>query len=135
MSTSVVDDTSPESGMGKKSKTLPLLKYTKCCFSIKKTHFYILVRFLAVPPQFRPISSTSQPDKRVASQNRHTVEKEALTSLQSFLPPPRQNPKSQVRYTETQTLTTQISFIHLQSAFLSWLKGCESRTVNKSHLV
>uniref|UniRef100_A0A672SHZ6 Protein spire homolog 1 n=1 Tax=Sinocyclocheilus grahami TaxID=75366 RepID=A0A672SHZ6_SINGR len=65
VSTSLVEDTSPESIMGKKT-----------------------------PPQFLPISSTPQPDKRIAPQRRHTIEKEAPTSVRSFLPPSRQNSKS-----------------------------------------
>ncbi|XP_059365736.1 protein spire homolog 1-like isoform X4 [Carassius carassius] len=65
VSTSLVEDTSPESVMGKKT-----------------------------PPQFLPISSTPQPDKRFAPQRRHTIEKEAPTSVRPFLPPSRQNSKS-----------------------------------------
>ncbi|XDV34722.1 hypothetical protein PO909_004852 [Leuciscus waleckii] len=65
ISTSLVEDTSPESVMGKK-----------------------------IPPKFLPISSTPQPDKRFAPQRRHSIEKEAPTSVQSFLPPSRQNSKS-----------------------------------------
>ncbi|KAI7798425.1 protein spire homolog 1 isoform X2 [Triplophysa rosa] len=80
MSTSVVDDTSPESVRGKKF------------------------------PQFLPTSSSSQPDKRIASQNRHSIEKDALTSLQSFLPPSRPNSKSQEEFcypVECLTLTVE----------------------------
>ncbi|KAK7138800.1 hypothetical protein R3I93_016035 [Phoxinus phoxinus] len=65
ISTSLVEDTSPESVMGKK-----------------------------IPPKFLPISSTPQPDKRFAPQRRHSIEKEAPTSERSFLPPSRQNSKS-----------------------------------------
>ncbi|XP_016370393.1 protein spire homolog 1 isoform X4 [Sinocyclocheilus rhinocerous] len=65
VSTSLVEDMSPESIMGKKT-----------------------------PPQFLPISSTPQPDKRIAPQRRHTIEKEAPTSVRPFLPPSRQNSKS-----------------------------------------
>ncbi|XP_052389870.1 protein spire homolog 1 isoform X3 [Carassius gibelio] len=65
VSTSLVEDTSPESVMGKKN-----------------------------PPQFLPISSTPQPDKRFAPQRRHSIEKEAPTSVRPFLPPSRQNSKS-----------------------------------------
>uniref|UniRef100_A0A671MM11 Protein spire homolog 1-like n=1 Tax=Sinocyclocheilus anshuiensis TaxID=1608454 RepID=A0A671MM11_9TELE len=65
VSTSLVEDTSPESIMGKKT-----------------------------PPQFLPISSTPQPDKRIAPQRRHTIEKDAPTSVRPFLPPSRQNSKS-----------------------------------------
>ncbi|XP_067281077.1 protein spire homolog 1 isoform X5 [Pseudorasbora parva] len=65
ISTSLVEDTSPESVMGKKT-----------------------------PPKFLPISSTPQPDKRFAPQRRHSIEKEAPTSGRPFLPPSRQNSKS-----------------------------------------
>ncbi|XP_051992752.1 protein spire homolog 1 isoform X2 [Xyrauchen texanus] len=65
ISTSMVGDTSPESIMGKKT-----------------------------PPRFLPISSTPQPDKRIAPQRRHSIEKEAPTSVRSFHPPSRQNSKS-----------------------------------------
>ncbi|XP_039536752.1 protein spire homolog 1 isoform X8 [Pimephales promelas] len=65
ISTSLVEDTSPESVVGKK-----------------------------IPPKFLPISSTPQPDKRFAPQRRHSIEKEAPTSERSFLPPSRQNSKS-----------------------------------------
>lgn len=67
ISTSLVEDTSPESVMGKKP-----------------------------PPQFLPISSTPQPDKRIAPQRRHSIEKEAPTNIRHFLPPSRQNSKSLV---------------------------------------
>ncbi|KAI4885826.1 hypothetical protein NFI96_012884 [Prochilodus magdalenae] len=65
MSTSMVDDTSPESVMGRKN-----------------------------PPQFLPISSTPQPDRRTAPQRRHSIEKEAPTSVRPFVPPSRQSSKS-----------------------------------------
>uniref|UniRef100_A0AAR2IHQ9 KIND domain-containing protein n=1 Tax=Pygocentrus nattereri TaxID=42514 RepID=A0AAR2IHQ9_PYGNA len=65
MSTSLVDDTSPESVTGKKS-----------------------------PPQFLPISSTPQPDRRTAPQRRHSIEKEAPTSVRPFVPPSRQSSRS-----------------------------------------
>ncbi|TRY84344.1 hypothetical protein DNTS_025445 [Danionella cerebrum] len=45
-------------------------------------------------PQFLPISSTPQPEKRVAPQRRHSIEKEAPTSVRNFLPPSRQSSKS-----------------------------------------
>uniref|UniRef100_A0A8C2H9Z8 Spire-type actin nucleation factor 1a n=1 Tax=Cyprinus carpio TaxID=7962 RepID=A0A8C2H9Z8_CYPCA len=65
VSTSLVEDTSPESVKAKKT-----------------------------PPQFLPISSTPQPDKRFAPQRRHSIEKEDPTSVRSFLPPSRQNSRS-----------------------------------------
>ncbi|XP_050993349.1 protein spire homolog 1 isoform X3 [Labeo rohita] len=65
VSASLVEDTSPESVVAKKT-----------------------------PPQFLPISSTPQPDKRIAPQRRHSIEKEDPTSVRPFLPPSRQNSKS-----------------------------------------
>uniref|UniRef100_A0A671P4B3 Protein spire homolog 1 n=1 Tax=Sinocyclocheilus anshuiensis TaxID=1608454 RepID=A0A671P4B3_9TELE len=71
VSASLVEDTSPESVMAKKT-----------------------------PPQFLPISSTPQPDKRIAPQRRHSIEKEDPTSVRPFLPPSRQNSKSLVTATK-----------------------------------
>ncbi|KAM6974637.1 protein spire homolog 1 isoform 2-T2 [Tautogolabrus adspersus] len=65
MSTSLLDDTSPESVVGKKA-----------------------------PPKFLPISATPQPDKRRSPQRRHSIEKEAPTSVRAFVPPSRQSSKS-----------------------------------------
>ncbi|XP_035286658.1 protein spire homolog 1 isoform X2 [Anguilla anguilla] len=65
MSTSVMDDTSPESVVGKKT-----------------------------PPMFLPISSTPQPEKRLVFQRRHSIEKETPTNVRQFLPPSRQSSKS-----------------------------------------
>ncbi|XP_058610093.1 protein spire homolog 1 isoform X2 [Onychostoma macrolepis] len=65
VSASLVEDTSPESVVAKRA-----------------------------PPQFLPISSTPQPDKRIAPQRRHSIEKEDPTSVRPFLPPSRQNSKS-----------------------------------------
>ncbi|XP_036949094.1 protein spire homolog 1 isoform X1 [Acanthopagrus latus] len=65
MSTSLIDDTSPESVVGKKA-----------------------------PPKFLPISATPQPDKRQSPQRRHSIEKEAPTSVRGFAPPSRQTSKS-----------------------------------------
>ncbi|KAJ8273264.1 hypothetical protein GJAV_G00099560 [Gymnothorax javanicus] len=65
MSTSLMDDTSPESMMGKKT-----------------------------PPNFLPISSTPQPRKRLGYQRRHSIEKETPTNVRQFPPISRQNSKS-----------------------------------------
>ncbi|XP_074542623.1 protein spire homolog 1 isoform X2 [Halichoeres trimaculatus] len=67
MSTSLIDDTSPDSVVGKKA-----------------------------PPKFLPISATPQPDKRQSPQRRHSIEKEAPTSVRPFAPPSRQSSKSLV---------------------------------------
>ncbi|XP_044192174.1 protein spire homolog 1 isoform X1 [Thunnus albacares] len=67
MSTSLIDDTSPESVVGKKA-----------------------------PPQFLPISATPQPDKRQSPQRRHSIEKETPTNVRPFVPPSRQSSKSLV---------------------------------------
>uniref|UniRef100_A0A673JK16 KIND domain-containing protein n=1 Tax=Sinocyclocheilus rhinocerous TaxID=307959 RepID=A0A673JK16_9TELE len=67
ISTSMVDDTSPESVLGKKT-----------------------------PPMFLPISSTPQPERRQPAQRRHSIEKETPTSVHHFLPPSRHSSKSLV---------------------------------------
>uniref|UniRef100_A0A671P4C1 Protein spire homolog 1 n=1 Tax=Sinocyclocheilus anshuiensis TaxID=1608454 RepID=A0A671P4C1_9TELE len=85
VSASLVEDTSPESVMAKKT-----------------------------PPQFLPISSTPQPDKRIAPQRRHSIEKEDPTSVRPFLPPSRQNSKSLVTATKpsfsSMLLPTKLSY-------------------------
>ncbi|XP_030249997.1 protein spire homolog 1 isoform X4 [Sparus aurata] len=65
VATSVMDDTSPESAVGKKT-----------------------------PPMFLPISSTPQPERRKTPQRRHSIEKETPTNVRQFLPPSKQNSKS-----------------------------------------
>uniref|UniRef100_A0A8C9QZL5 Spire-type actin nucleation factor 1a n=1 Tax=Scleropages formosus TaxID=113540 RepID=A0A8C9QZL5_SCLFO len=65
ISTSLMDDTSPESAVGKKT-----------------------------PPMFLPISSTPQPERRQAQQRRHSIEKETPTNVRQFIPPSRQSSKS-----------------------------------------
>ncbi|XP_010794733.1 protein spire homolog 1-like isoform X2 [Notothenia coriiceps] len=65
MSPSLVEDLSPESETGKKA-----------------------------PPKFLPVSASPQPDKRRSPQRRHSIEKEAPTSVCPFLPPSRQTSKS-----------------------------------------
>ncbi|KAL2084036.1 hypothetical protein ACEWY4_019554 [Coilia grayii] len=65
ISTSVVEDTSPETTLGKKT-----------------------------PPLFLPISSTPQPERRQAAQRRHSIEKETPTNVRQFMPPTRQSSKS-----------------------------------------
>ncbi|KAJ8290970.1 hypothetical protein GJAV_G00019790 [Gymnothorax javanicus] len=65
IATSLMDDTSPETAVGKKT-----------------------------PPMFLPISSTPQPERRQASQRRHSIEKETPTNVRQFIPPTRQSSKS-----------------------------------------
>ncbi|KAG8442223.1 hypothetical protein GDO86_011139 [Hymenochirus boettgeri] len=65
VSTSQVEDVSPESATSKKS-----------------------------PPKFLPISSTPQPERRQTPQRRHSIEKETPTSVRQFLPPSRQSSRS-----------------------------------------
>uniref|UniRef100_A0A665U360 Spire-type actin nucleation factor 1a n=1 Tax=Echeneis naucrates TaxID=173247 RepID=A0A665U360_ECHNA len=65
MSTSLMEDTSPEPVEGKKA-----------------------------PPKFLPVSATPQPDKRPSQQRRHSIEKEAPTSVRPFVPPSKQSSKS-----------------------------------------
>ncbi|XP_026083630.1 protein spire homolog 1-like [Carassius auratus] len=65
ISTSVMDDTSQESVLSKKT-----------------------------PPMFLPISSTPQPERRHHAQRRHSIEKETPTSVRHFLPPSRHSSRS-----------------------------------------
>ncbi|KAM4568996.1 protein spire homolog 1 isoform 5-T5 [Fundulus diaphanus] len=65
VATSLMDDTSPESAVGKKT-----------------------------PPMFLPISSTPQPERRQTPQRRHSIEKETPTSVRQFQPPSKQNSRS-----------------------------------------
>ncbi|KAM6995576.1 protein spire homolog 1-like isoform 1-T1 [Tautogolabrus adspersus] len=65
VATSMMDDTSPESVLGKKT-----------------------------PPMFLPISSTPQPERRQTHQRRHSIEKETPTNVRHFQPPSKQNSKS-----------------------------------------
>uniref|UniRef100_A0A3P8WM64 Spire-type actin nucleation factor 1a n=1 Tax=Cynoglossus semilaevis TaxID=244447 RepID=A0A3P8WM64_CYNSE len=65
MSTSLMEDTSPESAPSRKA-----------------------------PPKFLPISATPQPDKRQSPHRRHSIEKEAPTTVHPFLPPSKQTSKS-----------------------------------------
>ncbi|XP_028437574.1 protein spire homolog 1 [Perca flavescens] len=65
VATSVMDDTSPESALGKKT-----------------------------PPMFLPISSTPQPERRQTPQRRHSIEKETPTSVRLFQPPSKKSSKS-----------------------------------------
>uniref|UniRef100_A0A3Q2VT09 Spire-type actin nucleation factor 1b n=1 Tax=Haplochromis burtoni TaxID=8153 RepID=A0A3Q2VT09_HAPBU len=65
VATSLMDDTSPESVLGKKT-----------------------------PPMFLPISSTPQPERRKTPQRRHSIEKETPTNVRPFQPPSKQSSKS-----------------------------------------
>ncbi|XP_077454798.1 protein spire homolog 1 isoform X4 [Stigmatopora argus] len=65
VTTSVMDDTSPEAVLGKKT-----------------------------PPQFLPISSTPQPERRQRPPRRHSIEKEKPTHVRLFQPPIKHNSKS-----------------------------------------
>ncbi|XP_061632133.1 protein spire homolog 1 isoform X1 [Phyllopteryx taeniolatus] len=65
VTTSLMDDTSPETALGKKT-----------------------------PPQFLPISSTPQPERRQTPQRRHSIEKETPTNVRPFQLPSKQNSKS-----------------------------------------
>ncbi|XP_075952681.1 protein spire homolog 1 [Anarhichas minor] len=65
VATSLMDDTSPECALGKKT-----------------------------PPTFLPISSTPQPERRHTPQRRHSIEKETPTNVRLFQPPSKQNSKS-----------------------------------------
>ncbi|XP_051261169.1 protein spire homolog 1-like isoform X3 [Dicentrarchus labrax] len=67
VATSLMDDTSPESALGKKT-----------------------------PPMFLPISSTPQPERRQTPQRRHSIEKETPTNVRQFQPPCKKSSKSLV---------------------------------------
>ncbi|XP_029695223.1 protein spire homolog 1-like [Takifugu rubripes] len=69
VATSLMDDTSPESAVGKKT-----------------------------PPMFLPISSTPQPERRQTPQRRHSIEKETPTNVRQFQPPTKQSSKSLRRF-------------------------------------
>uniref|UniRef100_A0A3B3TWX0 Spire-type actin nucleation factor 1a n=1 Tax=Poecilia latipinna TaxID=48699 RepID=A0A3B3TWX0_9TELE len=64
-STSLLEDTSPETAADKKA-----------------------------PPKFLPVSATPQPEKHQALQRRHSVEREAPAFVRSFAPPSKQSSKS-----------------------------------------
>ncbi|XP_061598478.1 protein spire homolog 1 isoform X2 [Cololabis saira] len=65
MSTSLMEDTSPEPAVGKKAA-----------------------------PNFMPVSATPQPDKRQSQQRRHSIEKETPTFVRPFVVPSRQTSRS-----------------------------------------
>ncbi|KAK5862785.1 hypothetical protein PBY51_018146 [Eleginops maclovinus] len=65
VATSLMDDTSPECPVGKKT-----------------------------PPMFLPISSTPQPERRKTPQRRHSIEKETPTNVRLFQPPSKKSSKS-----------------------------------------
>ncbi|XP_074510701.1 protein spire homolog 1 isoform X5 [Sebastes fasciatus] len=65
VATSMMDDTSPECALGKKT-----------------------------PPMFLPISSTPQPERRQTPHRRHSIEKETPTNVRLFQPPSKKSSKS-----------------------------------------
>ncbi|KAF0024824.1 hypothetical protein F2P81_023626 [Scophthalmus maximus] len=65
MSTSLMEDTSPDSVVGKKA-----------------------------PPNFLPVSAAPKRDKRQSPQRRHSIEKDAPTCVRPFVPASRQSSKS-----------------------------------------
>ncbi|XP_072805423.1 protein spire homolog 1 isoform X2 [Vicugna pacos] len=56
--------------------------------------FLEAVSMRKAPPQFLPMSSTPQPERRQPPQRRHSIEKETPTSVRQFLPPSRQSSRS-----------------------------------------
>lgn len=109
VATSLMDDTSPESTVGKKSTK-------KICY-IEKLHHSNYLRFYCslvavlrfafarefgfsfsstAPPMFLPISSTPQPERRQTPQRRHSIEKETPTNVRQFQPPTKHSSKSLV---------------------------------------
>lgn len=133
ISTSLVEDTSPESVMGKKSKNHTQI-YRTFVFAVQQIHvidsmvlfqlkFCTPFCLFPVPPKFLPISSTPQPDKRFAPQRRHSIEKEAPTSERSFLPPSRQSSKSLV--TATKPFFSSVFDMFLPAKLFSLLSGSQ----------
>ncbi|XP_073342012.1 protein spire homolog 1-like [Pagrus major] len=84
VATSVMDDTSPESAVGKKT-----------------------------PPMFLPISSTPQPERRKTPQRRHSIEKETPTNVRLFLPPSKQNSRSLETSSSSSTHTPSPSLVQV----------------------
>ncbi|XP_031295101.2 protein spire homolog 1 isoform X4 [Camelus dromedarius] len=56
--------------------------------------FLEAVSMRKAPPQFLPMSSTPQPERRPPPQRRHSIEKETPTTVRQFLPPSRQSSRS-----------------------------------------
>lgn len=116
LATSLMDDTSPESAVGKKSElgiiytflsqlrvfiflvlslvrsSWTLIRSIDWIFSVKYLTFF----FSPAPPMFLPISSTPQPERRQTPQRRHSIEKETPTNVRQFQPPTKQSSKSLV---------------------------------------
>ncbi|KAM4725500.1 protein spire homolog 1 isoform 3-T3 [Anableps anableps] len=81
MSTSLLEDTSPEAVVEKKA-----------------------------PPKFLPVSATPQPDKHQALQRRHSVEKEAPAFVRAFAPPSRQSSKSLMEAAGSSQVTEEFCY-------------------------
>lgn len=95
ISNSVVDDTSPDSVMGKKSMCTSLIYFNLSTSAPLCIHFLTLP-VSSAPPRFLHISSTPQPERNMALQRRHSIEKETPTSVRPFVPPSRQSSRSLV---------------------------------------
>lgn len=102
MSTSLLEDTSPESVMGNKGKCSNILN-NSCSSSLHIWAefscillFFSFLFFSPAQPNFLPVSAAPQPDKHRSPQRRHSIEKEAPTSVRPFAPPSRQSSKSLV---------------------------------------
>lgn len=107
VATSLMDDTSPESTVGKKSTKKILLPCKNCvnqamqhAFAVWSLHLQVKVLYVSfsstAPPMFLPISSTPQPERRQTPQRRHSIEKETPTNVRQFQPPTKHSSKSLV---------------------------------------
>ncbi|MEQ2310224.1 Protein spire 1 [Ameca splendens] len=93
MSTSLLEDTSPEAVVEKKPT-----------------------------PKFLPVSATPQPDKHQSLQRRHSVEREAPTFFQAFAPPSRQSSKSLHELSESTTRSGgELSSAETKASPASWV--------------
>ncbi|XP_044064412.1 protein spire homolog 1-like isoform X2 [Siniperca chuatsi] len=94
VATSLMDETSPESVLGKKT-----------------------------PPMFLPISSTPQPERRQTPQRRHSIEKETPTNVRQFQPPSKQSSKSLEPFSSSppHTPSPPLVQVGMIASYRSWI--------------
>lgn len=95
MSTSLLEDTSPESVVGNKGKGSNIINHVVLHLTLELS-FHALCPPPPGQPTFLPVSAAPHPDKHRSPQRRHSIEKEAPTSVRPFAPPSRQSSKSLV---------------------------------------
>lgn len=112
-----------------------IMKYTELCICspTKTCHWIFALHFVfsQFPQSSCPYLPLLNPTN-AAPQRRHSIEKEAPTSIQSFLPPSRQNSKSLVTATKPFFRSVFLTCSCLQSCFPCWV---DPRTVNENNLV